>query len=62
MLRYMMKTDHPVHSEPMRISTVVPDIMTDNYGNKYVVYNWTGAEIAKIEHPFSQLQGDDIDG
>ncbi len=47
-----MIINYPVYSDPMRVITVLSDIITDEYGNEYVVYNWTEAEMAEIEYPF----------
>ena len=57
-----LKINYLVYTTPTRIITPAPDIITDEYGNKYIMYLWNGAEMAKIEDPFSQPQGDDIDG
>ena len=51
-----MVINYPVYNKLIRTITITPDIITDKYGNEYVVYNWNGVEMAKIEDPFSQSQ------
>jgi CYTH domain-containing protein len=49
-----MKTYHSVYSEPVRAVTVIPDIITNENKNEYVVYKWFGAEIAEIQNFFNE--------
>ncbi len=52
-----MVINYPAYSDPIRTITITPHIITDEYGNEYVVYNWTEAEMAEIEYPFMACEG-----
>jgi len=44
-----MQINYPVYGNPIKTINITPKTIIGEKGNKFVVYEWSGAEVAEIQ-------------